>query len=628
MISYLSTKAEFVQSCYDGLVEKIVLEKYECAFGRRPALNEESSWKSSLGDAVFKVLSNPRYQLPDDLGIAVEYGVHGSTRPKRVDLMISGHGHDGVPTICIIELKQWSEAEHSDEPDRIIAQIAAKVHTSALHPSLQAANYANVIEDFYSYCQENHVRIKSCSFLHNLTSPDVVRAEKFGFLSTSPTFIANERDEFAQYLSDTFATGDSGRLIELLDESTYRPSQPLMYALGEMLEGNKVFELSSEQQAALDEIVSSVRRGRDEKSVVLIQGGPGTGKSVIAINALVQFIRDDARNAIYVTKNAAPRTVYRELLRGRPDAKQIWPLFRSSDGFAVVEKESFDLIIVDEAHRLVPVGSRDRAHGKDQIVEILNASKNVVFFVDDSQQITYSDFGTSDKIREICTSMGITPIEFNLTVQFRCHGGKDYLDWVEGMLGLRNYSSPVDLSETTYEVRVFDDPNEMVREIRALDDSNQNCRTLAGYCWDWVSKKDPAAYDVELPEHDFKMRWNDFAAGQQWLLTPNSVNELGCVYTMQGLEGDYMGVILGPNVTIQDGQLVTRPLEQAKTDNLAFLGSSIRTTKDPSVLARVDFLIRNQYRVLLTRGAKGTFIFATNPEVREYIRDCLQESNY
>ena len=270
--------------------------------------------------------------------------------------------------------------------------------------------------------------------------------------------------------------------------------------------------------------------------------------------------------------------------------------------------------------------SRDK--GKDQIREIITATKHAIFFVDDNQTVTYEDFGTGESIADMARELGVEPRFVELTVQFRCEDGAEYLDWIEQTLSPTEPSVIVDLSECTYDFQIFDNFVEMRNAILAKPGAKDSCRILAEYCWDWKSKKNSSEYDFPKEEFGIDLRWNDFEAGLGWMDSGNAVNEVGCVYTMQGLDGDYMGVIIGPNLKMEDGHLVSVPLSQAATDTAAFKGSNYKKTKDPAVLAKVDELIRNRYRILLTRGSKGTYIYCTDPEVREYFTERLIETSF
>jgi DUF2075 family protein len=297
---------------------------------------------------------------------------------------------------------------------------------------------------------------------------------------------------------------------------------------------------------------------------LIVQGGPGTGKSVIAINALVALL-EKGLNARYVTKNAAPRSVYRAKLQKGSRKGEASTLFMSSDSFHQVEKDSYDVLLVDEAHRLVKKSGLYGNLGENQIAEIIQASRISVFFVDESQRVTWRDIGTLDEIASQAQAEG-SPLEMQeLSAQFRCAGSDEYLKWVDSVLRL-NHHPDIDMTATDYEIKIVDSPSELRDLIIARNAESNTSRLLAGYCWDWVSKKDPKAKDIVFDGTDFAMQWNLTKDGSAWMIAPESVNEVGCIHTCQGLEGDYMGVIIGDDLISRKEVVSTHPEARAKTD--------------------------------------------------------------
>jgi len=367
-----------------------------------------------------------------------------------------------------------------------------------------------------------------------------------------------------------------------------------------------------------------VKKG--DRLVLVIKGGPGTGKSVIAINALVALL-GEGLNVRYVTKNAAPRAVYQQKLRGRMTTAAVSNLFMSSDSFHTVEPDSYDVLLVDEAHRLVEKSGFYKNLGENQITEIIQSCRVSVFFSDDSQLVTWRDIGTVDEIRSNAETHKTPVEEIQLSAQFRCAGSTEYLTWIDSVLGLTSNQSP-DLSSCEYDIRVVDSPSELRNLIFDFNKSNNRSRLLAGYCWPWISRSDSTAFDIEFPQTDFSMKWNLTSDGSGWIIAPNSVHEVGCIHTCQGLEGDYFGVIIGPDLEVENGVLEGKPENRALHDkSLQGFKKSLRA-KGPEARARADRLIRNTYRTLMTRGMLGTFIYCTDPAVAELIRSSLVASNY
>jgi len=363
------------------------------------------------------------------------------------------------------------------------------------------------------------------------------------------------------------------------------------------------------------------------KVVVIVEGGPGTGKSVVAINLLVKVL-GERLNCHYVTKNSAPREVFQAKLTGTMTKTQYSNLFKSSGSYIGSTKNEFDLLIVDEAHRLNEKTGMFKK-GENQIKEIINASRTSVFFVDPNQRVAFSDIGSpvniEEQAKESCIETEIVHLE--LPSQFRCSGSDGYLAWIDNTLNIRETANAI-YEADSYDLRVYDNPKKMYEALLNLDQNGETSRLLAGYCWPWASKKNPLHFDIEYKQYDFKMRWNDFNLGQGWIMHPESVEQVGCIHTAQGLEVAYAGVIIGPDLIISDDELATNPLAHPGEDkNFSGLRTRIKKSKaeKEAVLAEADQLIRNTYRTLMTRGMKGTFIFCEDNKLQEYFKQAISK---
>jgi DUF2075 family protein len=298
----------------------------------------------------------------------------------------------------------------------------------------------------------------------------------------------------------------------------------------------------------------------------------------------------------------------------------------TSDAFWNSDPDSYDVLLVDEAHRLVHHSGFYRNLGNNQIEEIIKAARITVFFIDESQTVTWRDIGSVQAIED-WASLLEAPIESHeLSAQFRCAGSDEYLRWVDAVLGIQDHPL-IDLTATDYVISVIDSPSELRDLIFDKNRGNNASRLLAGYCWDWVSKNDAQAIDIVLPGSDFAMRWN-LNEDSTWMISPDSVNEVGCIHTSQGLEGDYMGVIIGPDLIARNGVLLTDPGARAKTDQSLRGWKSALKENRAETLSKADILIRNTYRTLLTRAMKGTYIYCTDPETQQYFKDQLAAARF
>ena len=299
----------------------------------------------------------------------------------------------------------------------------------------------------------------------------------------------------------------------------------------------------------------------------------------------------------------------------------------SSDSFHEPKPDSFDVLLVDEAHRLVEKSGFYRNLGENQIKEIIRSARVSVFFTDESQLVTWRDIGTLDEIRSWAVAAKAPVEELQLSAQFRCAGSDEYLKWLDSTLRLSPDEAP-NMSACEYDIRIFDSPEELRDTIFELNESNNRSRLLAGYCWQWVSRNDPSKFDIVFEGTNFAMKWNLTSDGSNWMIAPNSVHEVGCIHTCQGLEGDYMGVIIGPDLLIQEGILVGDPAGRAKHDK-SLQGIMAAMKSDPNgARQRADRLIRNTYRTMMTRGMKGTFILCSDSSVTRYLRNSLAIAGY
>lgn len=623
MIAYMATREQFLADAPE--IQELVREAVGTRLGIHMSRtsSEYQSWTNSLGNAMYHVIHDAK--LPSNAGVAIEYRLHG--RQQRIDFIVSGKNKSGLSQLVLIELKQWTEVFSSPLDDHVRTYLGGSVR-DVRHPSYQSWSYARLLEDFYTVVHDDPIAVAPCAYLHNCLNGSALKSDaESDLLDRAPVFLGSERDQLKQYLEERIEVGDSSAAIRRIEESRLQPSKQLVEVLGSMLDGNEEFVLVDEQKTAYETIRERVRSvSPGERLALIIKGGPGTGKSVIAVNALVALLASGF-NVRYVTKNAAPRAVYKERLRGGRKGVALSNLFVSSDSFHGTEPDSYDVLLVDEAHRLVEKSGFYKNLGENQIGEIVASTPVAVFFVDESQLVTWRDIGTVEEIRVWATRRGVAIEELELEAQFRCAGSEEYLQWLDTALGVASGESP-DMSMCEYEVSVVDSPSKLRDMIFQRNRENNRSRLLAGYCWEWVSRSNGQIDDIVFPGTDFSMKWNLTSDGSGWLIAPHSVREVGCIHTCQGLEGDYMGVIIGPDLAVSDGRLMGRPEFRAKHDKSLLGYASAVKKREPGVHEKADRLIRNTYRTLMTRGMKGTFIYCTDPGVATYLRESLRDARY
>jgi len=626
MLVYQATKREFM----DDVEADAIADHITAAFERKvhranPA--EVTSWRNSM-EYMYKVLNTPA--LPDGCGVAIEFSVPYTS--SRIDFLLTGRQDGARDAAVIVELKQWQSLEALPAKDGVVRTFVGGGHRETAHPSYQAWSYARMIEDYNEAVRQAEIELVPCAYLHNYReSPvhDPLRDPTYlEYLERAPAFCSGDALKLRDFICRHITNADDGQVLYHIENGKLRPSKSLQDALSGMLAGNDEFVMIDDQKVIFESAVALALEARQtgEKHVMIVRGGPGTGKSVVAVNLLVRLTAEEM-TAQYVSKNSAPRNVYAKLLRGRHTGTYIKSLFRGPGKFHEHTGASFDALVIDEAHRLNEHSGLYGNEGENQIKEIIAASRLSVFFIDESQRVTMKDIGTVSDIHAHAKAAGAHIHEAELRSQFRCNGSEGYLTWLDDVLGIR--SAEEDVADLDYDFRVFDDPNEMHAAIEERNRAANKARVVAGYCWDWDNKQraNPDHRDVVIPGHGYAHSWN-LNNSDTWAIDAGSVDQVGCIHTCQGLEFDYVGVIVGDDMRFEDNRVVSDFARRAKTD-AALNGIKKLAKDDPVRAARIaDELIRNTYRVLMTRGMKGCYVFCTDPALAEYLRSRVPKGGY
>ena len=618
MIVYEATKKQFLDVHDNDDIEDVILAHYTAKTGKRVGRSEMASWRGSLG-YMAKVLRDEK--LPDDAGLAIE--LHLPQSSKRIDFTLTGQGEAGEKNAVLIELKQWSTSKLSDK-DAIVVTALGKGMNETVHPSYQAWSYASLLEGFNEAVYDRSIALRPCAYLHNYVRDGIIDAPHYQpYIDKAPLFLKgkDELEQLRAFIRQYIQSGDNKAVLYELVNGRIRPSKALADSLTGLLKGKPEFVLIDDQKEVYEAALTAAKSSSAERPrVLIIEGGPGTGKTVLALNLLVELTALGLLGK-YVSKNAAPRRVYETKLVGTITRSKFSHMFTGSGSFIETEPNLFDILIVDEAHRLNEKSGLYGNLGENQIKELINASKCTVFFIDEDQRVTLSDIGSKQAIREFAEAKGAVVEEYNLASQFRCSGSDGYLAWLDNVLGIRPTANDL-LDRSDYEFKVFDTPEALHEAIEARNSLNK-ARVVAGYCWPWLSKKDPLADDIVIG--DYRRQWNLSQDGSLWIIADKSVDQVGCIHTCQGLEVDYIGVIIGPDLILRDGQVITSPDQRDKHDK-SIRGYKKLSKADPESAKRVtDLIIKNTYRTLMTRGMKGCYVYCTDQETAEYFRAGLAQ---
>ena len=611
MIIYSGTKETLNNDVVNGCIaEKVSMSFYE-KLHEHVAENEYRSWENSLKmmNSVLQITN-----LPNDVEVAVEFQIPLTS--KRVDFMVAGLGDDGEKHVVIVELKQWERARRTSR-DGLVTTYLNGAKRTVTHPSYQAYSYAKTIENFSASAQDNSIRLNPCAYLHNYNwqfRDELSNNMYHDVVKEAPFYIKDEEETLKLFIEKYIKKADQNKILYLIDNGRLRPSKALQDVLGSMLQGNQEFVMIDEQKVVFETVKKLVEKALtdNKKYTVIVEGGPGTGKSVVAINLLVA-LRQYVVN--YVTKNAAPRNVYFAKLRESFKQSYVKNLFKSSGCYYDCDANTFDCLLVDEAHRLNAKSGMFQNVGENQIKEIINAAKVSVFFIDEDQVVTSKDIGSVREIEYWAEKLGSTVFhdeDTKLLSQFRCNGSDGYSAFWDNVLGIRKTAN-TDLEGLNYDVQLFENPSDMRLALLRKNNINNKARMLAGYCYEWLTKNNPKGYtyDIVLPG-GFYAKWN-FGNTSTWAIDEDSFAQVGCIHTSQGLEFDYCGVIIGKDLRYENGQVITDKTQRAHSDK------SLVGIDHARKGVTADKIIRNTYKTLLTRGQKGCYIYCEDHALFEYL---------
>lgn len=614
---YVGSSLQFIEDTVRNLITDKLKAAYFDHIGRNPSPGEARSWQNSLP----RICALMQYARLLDQGVILEYRLPFTSR--RLDLMMTGVDVTNKPHVLIVELKQWEAVQKSEIDDCVVTFLGGRFR-DVLHPSRQVGNYQVYLENNQTAFNSGAVGIASCSFLHNLQySPDneLFHARHSTLLSQYPLFTGDQTTQLVNYIDEFVGGGDGQAVLAKVLDSKYRASKKLLEHTCAVIRREPTYVLLDEQQIAFKAVFAAVRRAFSEgiKSVILIKGGPGTGKSIIALN-LVAELCGMGHNAQHATGSKAFTENVRRLV-GNTAALQ----FKFFASYQSAERDEIDVLILDEAHRMYATGNSrwtPKAQRSDRplIEHIIEAAKVTVFFIDDLQVVRPDEVGRVSLIRATAQKLGVQLYEYELEAQFRCSGSDAFINWVDHTLGLRVTANECWDEEDPFEFKIFDDVYELESAIRERQTVDESARLVAGFCWKWSAPDAHGKLIDDVVIDGWSMPWNakpdagklaaSIPRSHFWASDPNGINQVGCIYTAQNFEFDYVGVIFGGDL---------------RYDQVAKRWIADKTQSFDSVVKRADDnhyleLVKNAYRILLTRGLKGCYVYFTDPGTRDFFR--------
>lgn len=612
MILYCSSVDKFIDDVNDKRIIDILNNSMKENLYHYTSESEKISWRNSL-EYMSNVISNSK--IPNDCTVILEYNLPISS--SRVDLIISGYDEFNREKVLLFELKQWSKVDVVENSDILLETYVGNGFRKVVHPAYQILTYKDLLCDYNKYIQNNNVIVVPCVVMHNYSTDEIINSEKFsGITSGVNLFYKDDFGKLINFLNDSFFSGDDSKIINNIDNSEFCPSKKLQDTISDLMLGKECFKLLDNQMVVYDQLLKDINSA--EKSVSIIEGDPGTGKSVLAINLLTEMIKN-GKMAQYVSRNTAPRAVYSFNLKGTMNKNNIDNLFKTSGSYTSADKEIFDCLIVDEAHCLTEKSGLFNNYGENQVKEIIASSKHAIFFIDENQRVHLNDIGTINEIEKWSKIFNRKIKKYSLTSQFRCNGSNDYLNFVDYILDIKeNFDGKLN----NYEFQVCDSPEEL-RNIIVKKNNLYKSRILAGYCWNWDKKEIDNSNYHDIKIADFEMSWN--LGAKQTYAIDDSINEAGCIHSVQGLEFDYVGVIIGPDLMYDGNNIITNFHNHASTDP-SFKGiKKLEKTNYEKANTLADELIKNTYRVLLTRGIKGCYVYCVDENLNNYYKKLVEE---
>ena len=622
MIIYSNSTEQFREDVLYNRISDIMNEAFVINFGHKVQPSELLSFQNSLS----RVKDLIEISGIKDNHIALEYQV--PYNQSRIDCLIFGKNQSGSDNILLIELKQWTNVTALEIEGNFVETYTGGGMKVVPHPSQQIKGYHNYLLDFVEeFEKEPSLTLTSCSYCHNYSNTDksgLFNTIYKNILTDYPVYCKEDVVSLAEKIKGLLYSGKGTEVFNRFMRSTIRPSKKLLENVRGIIQNQATFSLLNEQLVAKNLIWGKIRRAdtRKEKSVILVKGGPGTGKSLIALNILAEVAAK--KKKILLASKSKP---FRDGLQAwvGPTGRNIFVSPYSLTPSRMKEN-GLDVLLIDEAHRIETSNVYQHMRAADRsdmpmVDQLIRCAKTTVFFIDDKQRVRHQEIGNSSFIRNSAQKLKATVEEVELLSQFRCMGSNDYLEWIESVLGYTNQKKILK-DDKLFEFKIFNSPAELYDELKKKEAEKANsARLVAGYCWPWHDPRPDGTLVNDVKIGDFEMPWEtkgehavgEFPVWYQWAYKPKGFRQVGCIYTAQGFEFDYIGVIIGPDLQYNK-----------ETDTLS---GDMSETKDPTLRrdpSNFESYMKNVYRVLLTRGMRGCYVYFTGKETERFFRERME----
>lgn len=610
---YEGTVQEFKEDVNTNRIADMIAKAFEQYYKRKVNKSEYRSWDYSL--RVLKdVLEKSKLAKNK---IVVEYQLPYSE--KRIDILLFGEETEGLGSIVLIELKQWSNDSVKDsEHEGNVFVDFGRFKKEQAHPSLQAEGYYWHLKDFMSVFEEQpQISLSACVYCHNYNkgSNEPLFLPKFDKVTKNyPLFSKEDFMELGDYLKTKLSFGDGLEVLGRFNTSLLRPSKRLLEHTRDMINKQQIFNLIEDQITAYNAIMSRAKKlaASKEKAIIIVKGGPGTGKSVIALEVMGELLRK-GKKVYHATGSSAFTKTLRQILGSRSSS-----LFKFFNSFMAHKEDEIDVLICDEAHRIrktsesmyTPASLRT---GKPQIEELISASRLSIFFIDEHQVVRPTEIGSIELIKRAGKNLGVVEkniLEYELTTQFRCSGSDSYLQWVESTLGIKESEHNQLTSEDKMHFEIVENPHKLKAIIDNKNKEKKNsARIVAGFCWPWSQPRADGSLVNDVKIGDFEMPWEKKDDFWKWAIDDSGMNQVGTVYTSQGFEFDYIGIIFGNDIVYDPEKKGWKAILDNSKDSMMKRGNE-----------KFAEHLKNVYRVLLSRAHKGVYIYFMDKNTEEYFK--------
>ncbi|MFB8771166.1 DUF2075 domain-containing protein [Streptomyces broussonetiae] len=625
--------------------------------GKDASLTERLAWAESLVSLANDLVAAGRGNVEMIVECAATLDeTERPGDPRLIDVVLVGHHpQERRLSVQLVELKRWSMVT------RVERATADLVHVPGMddkkHPALQLREYYEAFTSSRGPLHGLEFECGGFAYLHNATEASVqplidVDAPTGAY---AHVYTHDRRDQLLADLRASFAAEGGASEAETLLRSMGLRNTPLLDAMIWSRGDDTVFTLRGRQKAVADQILDTASKilpdplrpalVPDERRVIfLVTGGAGTGKSAIGLQLKAE-LEAQGRTVKYASGSRAFNGALQEHV-GHGD-REFRETFTYFSNFVTPPDPPLDVLICDEAHRI-----RDRSTNrfwkpeeqgtKPQVDELLDASRLTVFFLDEGQSIRPNDVGGVRLIEDAAQRRDARLVRYRLREQFRCGGSDAYIRWVRAVLGVTQEAPEPWTPDGLMHVEVVDSPAELEQIIRTEALAGASARMVAGYCWPWTKPLgDERRLEADVRIGDWHRPWNadsdsfcenDAPPSKIWSVHKNGLGQIGCVYTAQGLEWDWCGVIMGEDMVRRDGRWVFQRGKERKDSESEVKRVAVPGSFDPKVKAgSVDDdefarLVRQAYHVLMTRASRATVLYSADDETRAYLRKLVGET--